>query len=58
MLEDTDPHIIDIAESWANKDTPGAELKLTGYVMFRRDGTGRRGGEIFYILKNILRMMK
>ena len=37
MVEDTDPHIIGITESWANVDITDAELGLTGYVMFRRD---------------------
>ena len=42
MIEDIDPHIIGIAKSWANKDLSDAELGLTGYVMFRKDRTGRR----------------
>ena len=37
MVEDTDPHIIGITESWANIDITDAELGLTGYVMFRRN---------------------
>ena len=37
MVEDIDPHIIGITESWANIDITDAELGLTGYVMFRRD---------------------
>ena len=48
MAEDI--HIIGITESWANKGMSDAELGLTGYVMFRRDRLGRRGGEVFYIL--------
>ena len=40
MVEDIDPHIIGMTESWANKDITDAELGLTGYVMFIRDGTG------------------
>ena len=49
MVEDTDPHIIGIIESWANTDITDAELGLTGYVMFRRDRTGRRGGGGYFI---------
>ena len=30
MVEDIDPHIIGITESWANIDITGAELGLTG----------------------------
>ena len=44
MVEDIDPHVIGITESWANKDISNAELVLTGYVIFRRDQIGRRGG--------------
>ena len=35
MVEDFDPHIIGITESWANTDITDAELRLTRYVMFR-----------------------
>ena len=35
MVEDTDPHIIGITESWATPDISYAELGMTGYVMFR-----------------------
>ena len=51
MVEDTDPHIIGITESWANTDITDAELGLTGYVMFRRDRTGRRGGGVILYVK-------
>ena len=37
IVEDTDPHIIGITESWANKDISDAELGLTGYILFRGD---------------------
>ena len=37
MVEDIDPHIIGITVSWANKHISDAELRLIGYVMFRRD---------------------
>ena len=53
MVEDIDPHIIGITESWANIDITDAE-----YVMFRKDRIGRRGGELFYMLKNLFRLMK
>ena len=46
MVEDTDPHIIGITKSWASKDISDVELELTGYVMFRRDQIGRRGGRV------------
>ena len=47
MVEDIDPHIIGITESWANTDITDAELVLTGYVMLRRDRIGRGGGSYF-----------
>ena len=54
MVEDIDPHIIGITESWANTDISDAELGLTGYVMFRKDRIGRRGGGgILYVQKSI-----
>ena len=51
MVEDIDPHIIGITESWANTDITDAELGLTGYVMFRRDRKGRRGGGVILYIK-------
>ena len=51
MVEDIDPHIIGIAESWANTDITDAELGLTGYVMFRRGRIGRRGGGVILYIK-------
>ena len=58
MVEDIDPHIIGITDSWANTDITYAELRLTGYVMFRRDRIGRRGGVLFYMLKILFRLLK
>ena len=52
MVDDIDPHIIGITESWANTDITDAELGLTGYVMFRRDRIGRRG-VILYVKESI-----
>ena len=51
MVEDIDPHIIGITESWANTDMTDAELGLTGCVMFRRDRLGRRGGGVILYVK-------
>ena len=51
MVEDIDPHTIGITESWANTDITDAELGLTGYVMFRRDRIGRRGGGVILYVK-------
>ena len=51
MVEDIDPHIINITKSWANTDITDAELGLTGYVMFRRDWIGRRGGGVILYVK-------
>ena len=46
MEENIDPHIIGITESWANTDITVAELRLTGYVMFRRDRIGKKEGGV------------
>ena len=55
MVEDINPHIIiGITKSWANEDISDAELGLTGYVMFRRNRIGRRGGGvILYVRESI-----
>ena len=58
MVEDIEPHIIGITESWANTDITYAELGLTGYVLFRRYRIGKTGGGVFYMLKNLFRLMK
>ena len=50
MVDDSDPRIIGITESWANKDVTDAELGLEGYVMFRKDRMGlSRGGVLVYV---------
>ena len=51
MVEDIDPHIIGITESWANTDITDADLGLTGFVMFRRDRIGRKGGGVILYVK-------
>ena len=49
MLDE--PHIISITESWG--DISDAELGMTGYVMFRKDRIGRRGGGLILFIKKI-----
>ena len=51
IVEDIDPHIIGITESWANTDITDADLGFTGYVMFRGDRIGRRGGGVILYVK-------
>ena len=46
MVEDIDPHIIGITELRANIDITYAKIGLTGFVMFRKDRIGRRGGGV------------
>ena len=58
MAEDIDPHIIGITESWANTGITDAELGLTGYVMFRRDRIGRRGGGVIFYVKESIQTYK
>ncbi len=54
MVHDSDPHIIGITESWANKDISDVELRLEGYVMFRKDRMGRRrGGVLLYVKESV-----
>ena len=54
MVLDSDPHIIGITEYWANKDITDAELGLEGYVMFRKDRMGRRGGGVLLYVKGTI----
>ena len=58
MVEETDPHVTGITESWANTDIADAELGLTGYVMFRRDRIGRRGGGVILYVKESIQAYK
>ena len=58
MVEDIGPHIIGITELWANKDISDAEFELTGYVMFRRDRIGRRGGGVILYIKETIKAYK
>ncbi len=51
MVEDVDPQIIGITEYWATTDISDAELGMTGYVMFRKDRLGRRGGGVILYIK-------
>ena len=49
IVEDIDPHIIGITESWAH--ITDAKLGLTGCVIFRKDRIGRRGGGVSLYVK-------
>ena len=54
MVDDIKPHIIGITESWANIDITDAELGLEGYVMFRKERMGRRGGGVLLYIKETI----
>ena len=54
MVDDIKPHIVGITESWANNDITDAELGLEGYVMFRKDRIGRRGGRVLLYIKETI----
>ena len=54
MVDEIKPHIIGITESWANNDITYAELGLEGYVMFRKDRIGRRGGGVLLYIKETI----
>ena len=54
MVDDIKPHIIGITESWANNDITNAELGLEGYVMFRKDRIGRRGGGVLLYINDTI----
>ena len=54
MVDEIKPHIIGITESWAHNDIADAELGLEGYVMFRKDRMGRRGGGVLLYIKETI----
>ena len=54
MVDDIKPRIIGITESWANNDITDAELGLEGYVMFRKDRMGRRGGGVLLYIEETI----
>ena len=54
MVDDIKLHIIGITESWANNDITNAELGLEGYVMFRKDRIGRKGGGVLLYIKDTI----
>ena len=56
LVDDIKPHIIliGITESWANNDITDAELGLEGYVMFRKDRMGRRGGGVLLYIRETI----
>ena len=54
MVDDIKHHIIGITESWANNDITDAELGLDGYVMFRKDRIGGRGGGVLLYIKETM----
>ena len=54
MVGDIKPHIIGITESWANNDITDAELGLEGYVMFRKDRMGKKGGGVLLYIKETI----
>ena len=58
MVDDIKPHIIGITESWANNDITDAELGREGYVMFRKDRMGRRGGGFYYTSRKVYQHTK
>ena len=54
MVDDIKPHIIGITESRVKSDITDAELGLEGYVMFRKDSVGRRGGGVLLYIKETI----
>ena len=54
MVDDIKPHIIGITESWAHNDITYAELGLEGYVMFRKDRIGKKGGGVLLYINDTI----
>ena len=51
MVDDIKPHIICITE---HNDITDAELGLEGYVMFRKDRIGKKGGGVLLYTKDTI----
>ena len=51
MVEDVEPDIIGIIETWTRPDMGNAEFSLKGYQMFRKDRELRRGGGVALYIK-------
>ena len=48
------PLIIGVTETWGNGEREDGSFKLDGYVMYRSDRIGRRGGgTILYVASNL-----
>ena len=58
MVDNIDPHIIGITESWATTDISDAELGMTGYVILGKINWEEGEAELFYLLKNPSKLMK
>ena len=51
MVEDVEPDIIDITETWTRPDMGNAELSPKGYKMYRNDKEVRTGGGVALYIK-------
>ena len=43
------PLIIGVTESWGHEEMEDGSFKLDGYVMYRSDRIGRRGGGLYFM---------
>ena len=50
-VEDVEPDIIGISETWTRPDMGNAEFPLKGYQVFRNDRELRRGGGVALCIK-------
>src|SRR5688572_7389730 len=59
-VEEEEPDIIGLTESWAKEEMGDCELEIDGYVMFRRDRENQRttghgaGGVLLYVKSDIV----
>ena len=53
-VNDIDPDVIGITESWATENILDSELSMRGYQLFRCDrSTGNRGGGVLLYVKSV-----
>ena len=47
------PLIIGVTVTWGSREMEDGSFKLDGYVMYRSDRIGRRGGTILYVASKL-----
>ena len=57
-MENCDPDVVGICESWANSDVFDSELYVDGHDLFRLDRQGARGGGVLLYTRSTLQAVE